>query len=294
MTIDIVVNEVFNGWEPTDIRLGGTEESVVEWMRELRRREHETTLYHNKRRYDYKGQGDVCLNIKSPDIPRLKPTIYFTNETDAGTHDLSQYDAVAWPSQWAADNIKTNAKKTIVIPHGYNPEKIFPGKKLRYQCFYASSPDRGLDTLLNIWPGIHAKHPDAILIVTYGAKTPNLPGLFNLGEVDEQTMNEIYQTSDFWCHPLNNSMSELFCMTGKKAQISGCVPIIIPRAALKETVISGYFAEDESSYADVLDKALSSSDRDIKLLRKEVIKNANALSWENSTDILLDFIDQLS
>lgn len=290
MKISFLVNHINGGWKPTDTRLGGTEESVVKWTEELRRRGHEVIIYDNDNRDSYDGGEDVCINLKSWDIAPKVPTIYLTNETDADKRDLSAYDAVVWPSQWCIDNIPVNNPKTFILPHGYDPEQIYPEKKIAKQCFYASSPDRGLQTLLRAWPTVRIKHPDATLVVTYGGESI-LPGVITLGECDEETMNEIYRTSDIWCHPCSGG--ELYCITGKKAQVAGCIPVIIPTMALAETVERGFKVKDEKDYAqaliEVLDIRMDFRDR----IREDVIKHANAYTWEQSTDILLNIIDDV-
>lgn len=302
MVINFLVNEIQGGWSPTDIRLGGTEDSVVRWAEELNKRGHVVTVYRNKgteplfhngvnytgrENYTRQNAAKFCINVKSPEVAPLVPTLYLTNETDAGKHDLSKYEGVIWCSQWAVDNIPTNAKQTFILPYGYDSKKIYPGQKIRCQCFYGSSPDRGLDTLLNVWPDIHMKHPEAILILTYGAQVPSLDGVMNLGVVDEETMNEIYQISDFWLHPCNGG--ELYCITGIKAQAAGCIPVVIPRMALSETVVNGYWADNEANYFDALDGALSAPDKEIGALRQELAKH-HFPDWEDSTNRLEEII----
>lgn len=276
MRINILVNEVAGGWEPTDARLGGTEEAVVRWAEDLTKLGHRVVVYrnsnninptqlHNGVRYEqrglYLGNGDVCINIKSSDIPPLEPTLYLTNETNATDLDLSKYDGVVWPSQWAAKNIRVNNDNVYIVPHGYDPNEIYPSRKVKKQCLYASSPDRGLDFLLDIWDKVHLAHPDATLFVTYGAKRPDvkkwLNGVYFLGDLDENQMNELYRESDVWCHPCTGV--ELFCITGLKAQAAGCVPVIIPAMALDETVKWGVKTTKED-YAKALIKALNNTE----------------------------------
>jgi glycosyltransferase involved in cell wall biosynthesis len=306
MRLNFLVNEVAGGWEPTDTRLGGTEESVVRWAETLAERGHNVKVFRNGTKpgynnhvngvvyfprddyLDYDG-GDICINIKSSEVPPQEPTLYFTNETNASALDLNAYKAVIWPSQWCIDNIPVNNPKTFVLPHGYDATHIYPQKKVPKQCFYASSPDRGLSTLLDVWPEVYAAHPDATLLVTYGGNI-DLPGVINMGECDEDTMNEIYRTSDIWCHPCSGG--ELFCITGKKAQVAGCIPVIIPTMALAETVERG-FKTDEDHYAqsliEVLDMPMTMRDA----IREDVIKHANALTWEQSTEELLKVIQDV-
>lgn len=311
MRISFLVNKVVGGWEPNNARLGGTEESVVQWAEELVKKGHGVRVYYsshsrdlmgytdlssrvvymNRHYYEKDAPGlgfDVCINVKSSEISPKESTLYLTNETNASELDLSAYEGVIWPSQWAVDNIPVN-NKTFILPHGYNAAQIYPDKKIPKQCFYASSPDRGLEILLEAWPKVYKAHPDATLIVTYGGNI-DLPGVINMGEIDQETMNDIYKTSDIWCHPATGG--ELFCMTGKKAQAAGCIPVIIPTMALSETVERG-FKTDKENYAQTLMEVLGLSMEYRDHIRQDIIKHANAMTWEESTDRLLEIINSV-
>jgi len=297
MIINFLVNYVDGGWSPTDTRLGGTEESVVRWAEDLIKRGHGVNVYRNGGRSTvhngvfysdrglYAGGGDITINIKSPEVEPLEPTLYFTNETDAGEKDLSKYLAVIWPSQWAEESIPVNNSRRFILPHGYDPKEIYPGEKITKQCLYASSPDRGLETLLRAWPKVYAAHPDATLKVTYGAPEYDFPGVEFMGVVDEETMNQLYRESDVWCHPANGG--ELFCITGIKAQAAGCVPVIIPTMALTETVRHGYIS-DERDYADTLIKVLGEPSDRTKI--RESLAKESYMTWGDSTTRLLEII----
>lgn len=290
MTINILVNHVFDGWSPLDTRLGGTEESVVKWAEILANKGHVVTVYQNgfedehnkviyKDRFGYNGGGDICINVKTSEVAPKEPTLYLTNETNATEKDLSMYDGVIWPSQWAADNIPVNNSTVHILPHGYDSSEIYPGKKIPKQCLYASSPDRGLDILLKAWPSVYKAHPDASLIVTYGAPAGEYPGVIFLGEVDEDTMNELYRTSQYWVHPCTGG--ELFGITGIKAQAAECWPVIIPTMALAETVKYGTFS-DFKHYAEDLTNALT--------YEPIIVKKHTYPDWNDTAEMLLNII----
>jgi len=300
LTISFLVNPVVNGWNPADTRLGGTEESVVRWAEELSNRGHLVRVHqngfegsHNKVAYyprhkyldhAHNGWANVCINIKSSEASPKEPTFYLTNETDATRLDLSAYEAVIWPSEWANDNIPVN-NKTVILPHGYDSDKIKPGSKINKQVLYASSPDRGLDLLLACWPSVYEAHPDANLIVTYGAPAQDIAGVTFLGEVDEDMMNELYATSDVWAHPCSGG--ELYGITGIKAQASGCVPVYIPTMALAETVRHGV-ACDEFNFRDRLIQTLGNEK--LKANIREQLSKEDFVDWKKSTTILENII----
>jgi glycosyltransferase involved in cell wall biosynthesis len=313
MRINFLVNEVKNGWEPIDKRLGGTEESIVRWAQELSSRGHSVTVYHNKSeksknipafshhqgvQYIDRGhylndtspsrkKADVCINVKSSDISPVEPTLYLTNETNASELDLSAYDAVAWPSNWALENIPVNNPRKFVIPHGYDEAKIYPKNKIRNQCLYASSPDRGLETLEIVWPNVVEQFPDAHLYVTYGGKL-NAPNT-TCDEFTEEEMNELYNTSDMWLHPCNGG--ELFGISGIKAQAAGAIPVYFPTMALSETVQGGIACNDAREMFNSICALMS--DEGAKKAHREELARLSLPTWEKSTDILLGAIMEI-
>lgn len=304
MKIHFLVNEIHNGWTPLDKRLGGTEESIVEWAR-LLSKDHEVIVYGNGfrgsvgkvkylNRKDYSGGGDICINIKSSEVDPLEPTLYLTNETDATDKDLSKYLGVIWPSQWAVDNIPVN-NKTFILPHGYDDQEIYPGKKIPKQCLYASSPDRGLFWLLRAWPSVIKAHPDATLIVTYGGEKYDVDGA-TFVDASVEEMNKLYRESDIWAYPCNGG--ELYCMTGIKAQAAACIPVIIPTMALSETVKHAYQANGPSNFAAKLIRAMDDvyvpgyAQRRNTVMRNRMAKE-HYPNWQDSTDKLLAIIKEV-
>jgi glycosyltransferase involved in cell wall biosynthesis len=296
LKIAFLVNKVFAGWKPTDIRLGGTEESVVRWSEEFVASGHEVTVFQNgyygyyhevwyADRDEYSGGFDVTINVKSPEVAPIGPTWYLTNETDASKLDLSAYDGVIWPSQWAKDRIRVNNANVQVVPHGYDETTIYPATKMPKQVLYASSPDRGLYTLLEVWPEVVEAHPDAMLIVTYGAKPRDVPNTIFMGEVSEVEMNDLYKTSDIWCHPCNGG--ELFGITAIKAQAAGCVPVYFPTMALAETVQSG-IKSNPALLADDLTRVLG--DETLKESIRQDLTTKTFVNWKDSANRLLEVI----
>lgn len=290
MKISFLCNPVYpNGWSPNDTRLGGTEESVVEWSRLLGARGHSVVVYQNgftgtrdgvvyADRDNFQDRGGVTINLKSSEVPPHGPTLYLTNETDASRLDLSAYDCVIWPSRWARDNIPVNNPNLEVLPHGYDSSQIYPGKKIPGQCLYASSPDRGLDFLLGVWPDIVRRVPSATLTVTYGVSGDLGPNVIALGDVDNETMADLFRTSEIWCHPCSGG--ELFGITAVKAQAAGCVPVYFPTMALSETVRHGVRSTPRSLVEDLVHVLQSEPDREAI---RGALSQERFVDWEEST-----------
>jgi len=130
-----------------------------------------------------------------------------------------------------------------------------------HKCVYASSPDRGLDVLLEIWPKIREKDKDAHLHIFYGftetydklhanrdrmieykqqiMKLVNeLDGVHYHGKVNHAELHMHLMSAGLWLYPTH--FTEISCITAMKAQAAGALPVTMTVAALDETVQHGY------------------------------------------------------
>jgi len=128
-----------------------------------------------------------------------------------------------------------------VIGHGIYPELYKKGKKENI-CLYSSSPDRG------------GKFIDEKMINDMGYKLIKT----YKKDISEIEMIDLYRKAKFWLHPCQGV--ELFCIAGVKAQASGCIPVVVPNMALKETIKWG-IKTDFEHYNEELSKALKNPPR---------------------------------
>lgn len=295
MTISFLVNEVAGGWGPNSKRLGGTEESIVEWAKRIADRGHKVMVYNNGEhglfdnvayidRNFYTGGDGITINVKSSDVSPQETTWYLTNETNADQLDLSRYEGVIFPSRWAVLNIPVNNHNVVILPHGYNANNIYPSEKVKNQVLYSASPDRGLDELKAIWPIVAEQVPDAKLMITYGA-TGELPQAEFLGSVSEQEMDYLFRTSDIWVHPCSGG--ELFGMNAVKAQVAGCIPVYYPTMALSETVKVGVRTDSNRLIDDLVD-IMSDEARKVDIRRR--LSDIIFPDWDETTAQLLKII----
>ena len=133
--------------------------------------------------------------------------------------------------------------------------------RVPHRFIYSSSPDRGLITLLKMWPDILARFPDAQLHIFYGwegcmklgavhpAWTERYrairdqylvlrlqKGIHERGRVNHVTLAQEMMMSDAWAYP--TGFSETHCCTAVKMRAAGCVPVTTPLAALPESAAS--------------------------------------------------------
>lgn len=146
----------------------------------------------------------------------------------------------------------------------------------QHKLLYASSYDRGLIHLLRMWPKILAKFPDATLDIAYGwdlflkgfqnnpermswkSKMEELmkqPNITHHGRISKDELNKITSECGIWAYPTD--FDEVNCITALNSQSLGCVPCVINKGALKETVGSGVRIEGEIWDPEVREKYLT-------------------------------------
>ena len=136
--------------------------------------------------------------------------------------------------------------------------------KRQHKLLWCSSYDRGLQHLLKMWPQIKAEYPDATLDIYYGwglfeqryADNPERmawkdrmdglmtqEGITHHGRVGKEELNEATKMCGIWAYPTD--FDEINCISALNCQLYGCVPCVINKAALKETVGSGIKVEGD-------------------------------------------------
>jgi glycosyltransferase involved in cell wall biosynthesis len=196
----------------------------------------------------------------------------------------------------------------VVVPNGINLE-FFNGEdpvRNTKRVVYSSSPDRGLDTILeHIWPRVVEQVPDAELHIYYGwnnfdAYIPMFPHLgefknkvMNLlgrsknvvqhGRVSPQKLIDEMRSGGVWLYP--TYFSETYCITAVEAQLSGLWPITNDLAGLSETVRSGSLMSTElneeviTEYVQATVEAMNGAVTEET--RAAVIRSAPAVSWDS-------------
>jgi len=124
------------------------------------------------------------------------------------------------------------------------------------RAVYSSSPDRGMQVAVAIWPRVRERVPDAELHIYYGFQTweacadaPQkalIEGLKRMlkdyetagvvfhGRVPQSVLADEYLKSGVWAYP--TWFSETSCISAMEAQAAGLRMITSPIAALNETV----------------------------------------------------------
>jgi len=150
------------------------------------------------------------------------------------------------------------------------PEQMFANiKRDPNKLIYTSAQDRGLETLLKLFPKIKRQIPEATLDIYYGWQTwdsvyaedlaqqewkkkvlemQKQDGVKDHGRVTHEEIAKAYLRSSIWAYP--TTFTEISCITAMKAQAAGCIPVTTTVAALDETVQYGIKLDFKDIYTN--------------------------------------------
>lgn len=222
---------------------------------------------------------DVLIAWRMPEVadvtPRAKVKILWVHDMDFGDRltpaRASFFDTIVVLTNWHKQHMLETypfleADQLVVIGNGVDPSRFLaPVQRNPHKIIYSSSPDRGLDIILNIWPKIIEAVPEAELHIFYGwnnfdkfmdqypqlrafkeeimPKLQSLPGIVQHGRVNQTTLSRELLESSIWLYP--TYFKETYCITAVEAQLAGVIPITNRLAALAETVRSGIIIDGD-------------------------------------------------
>lgn len=152
--------------------------------------------------------------------------------------------------------------RLAVIGNGIDParfENLDLTQKKQFSFAWVSSPDRGLEQVLSMWPLILEAMPGATLNIYYGweyfdstlgipgqaefkAKIQSLlkqPGVTWKGRVGQVQLAQEIATTDAWLYPPNHAFRETFCISALEMQAANVICFYRQSGALGETIGEG-------------------------------------------------------
>ena len=157
--------------------------------------------------------------------------------------------------------------KFCIIPNGMDFELFNQKvKKDQYLIVNTSSPDRSMDIAPEIFRRVKEQVPQAKMKWAYGFdlfdKTHSNHGLFmkwsdetkktmqdvgieNLGRITQKQAAKLYLEGNVMLYP--TEFAEIDCITVKKSQACGCLPITTDFGALAESVKTGVFVHSDKT-----------------------------------------------
>jgi glycosyltransferase involved in cell wall biosynthesis len=185
---------------------------------------------------------------------------------------MTKYDKILCLTEWHKQCVLTfypymDKKKITVTRNGIDPERFKPetsfmeimkGKDWPPSFCYSSSPDRGLELLLRMWPEVREICSGGTLHVCYGFSTWKAmvkgkpvqeqrvawfeerldklknEGVIYHGRINQTELAQLQMKSALWLYPTD--FKETSCITAMENQAAGAVPVTTALAALNETV----------------------------------------------------------
>jgi glycosyltransferase involved in cell wall biosynthesis len=274
-------------WGPESIKkgIGGSEEAVINISKEFADMGWTVEVYNNcTNEGEIDGVNwyqtaaanpddlvDLCILWRHPHLvtnaPKGRQTWLWNHDLCDGMEPyyseeiMEQIDRVMFLSHshrntapWVED------EKVMITSNGIDPRLIVDGENDANTVIYASSPDRGLDTLLSYWDEVKAAKPDARLKVFYGFnkwfdqryagnkemlqwkqdlldQMESDPTITYYGSVGQDVLAKEISSSGVWAYPTH--FAETNCITAMKMQAGGAIPVCTNYAALHETVKFG-------------------------------------------------------
>jgi glycosyltransferase involved in cell wall biosynthesis len=236
--------------------------------------------------------------------------------------ERAAYDGFVLVSAWQRERYRAafelDLAKTIVLGNGISPafanlfgpdEAIVAAKARPPVLAYTSTPDRGLDLLLEAFPRIREAVPGATLelysgLRLYGVSAADdearhgalyqqcraTAGVELIGPVSQPELARRLRRTAVLAYP--NTVPETYCIAAREAMAAGCVVVSSARGALPETT-AGFArlvapAAERSTYLDgfvaetvaVLKSLAEQKDR----LRRQVTHVVGESTWDRWAD----------
>jgi glycosyltransferase involved in cell wall biosynthesis len=340
-------------WTPLTAKkagIGGSETAVIEMGKRLAKLGHTVRVYgdcpNNEGIYDgvsylnhtkFQNQScDVLITSRRPEIVddvhnvKRKISLCWVHDVHCGSalsHDRAlRVDKFLVLSQWHKQNMLSMYKfihpdQVLVTRNGIDLER-FNKKVTRdpHRAVYSSSPDRGMQVAIQIWPRVRERVPGAELHVYYGFQTweasagPDQLNLINMlkkllhdyetagvvfhGRVSQDILAEEYLKSGVWAYP--TWFSETSCISAMEAHAAGLRMVTSPIAALNETVsdrgsmISGDWLslDYQNRFIDSVVAAMTKTDESDRLSLQQYAHDnfswdSLALEWSKMFDDLI-------
>lgn len=322
----------FEKWDPDTIINnggGGSETAVIEMASRFARvgygvdvyanpTKHGTVYegvnYYDHRMMDLSDTFDIFISWRSPwifkdaEIIANKKFIWLQdimNPFDYPIEVTNQLDKIIVLSQYHRSYLPAvDESKFFYTTNGINLDLIEEVEQSTKDvsrdtsyCIYASSADRGLLPLTQMWGEVKRKVKNAHLTWFYGwnsfdkMATDESKGLKKTiikfmqknkvtegGRIGKRELYENYFKARFLTYPLTGP-AETSCITVMEAQACGCFPITTGITALEETQQFGVKV-DLDQYADTLVEKLNSSEDTEEMRQKMMGWAREQFSWD--------------
>lgn len=316
--VAIWTGQAIGPWAPSDIvqrGLGGSETAAVRLAQELAAMGYVVTLYGHFEagvtgiaddvllrhfdEFDPTEELDALVGFRNATLFDHRPNARFCAlwlEDLAPAEALTppraeNVDRVCCVSRWHVAQVldahpwleeaKLAACRNGIVPSFF--ERDDPPERAP-RVVYSSSPDRGGDIMLEIWPKVRERVPDAELLLTYARwfdlvatvfpsadelkrhiyELLEQPGVSRVeGGLGQRDLAHLLLASKVWAHPSwytpgtnpdgkpgGTEFHETSCISAMEAQMAGCVVVGSNWGALQETVQHGTLIDGDPREVD--------------------------------------------
>lgn len=352
-TCAIYTGSGWEQWSPVDIArrgLGGSETAAVRLAEALNSMGWLVTVYglvepclwrsgvqfHRFDAFDPMEPVDVLISSRIPQIfdrpVNAKRTLLWMHDVDCGDEltpaRAARIDHVLTLSTWHIQHVQgrypwLGPGQLLRIRNGVDLDRFRPATPpAREQAvLYTSSPDRGLDVLLELWPRVREQAPDAVLKACYspvywkvaevspeiGAHAQRIRELADQAGVQllppqsQPALAKLMLGARVWAHPSWNTPNdgpfhETSCIGAMEAQAAGLHVVASNWGALPETVRVGALIDGpglEPAWRDAFVKEIVRGLTDPQLQQHAELEAPAAvcdLGWHGVADRLADLV----
>jgi GR25 family glycosyltransferase involved in LPS biosynthesis len=197
-------------------------------------------------------------------------------------------------TKWHADEYKKLypciSEKITIINNGIDTTLFnYDNLKNKNSFIYSSCPERGLDRLLELWPEILNKMPDATLHICTYTKFPrnesenNMNTIINsyesithYGKLNQTDLYNLMSKCEYWLYPVN--FNETSCITSMEMLMSEVICLYYPLGGLCDTL--GEYGI-QISHGNEIEKIMELSEEQKIKIRKNGLCYAESCSWDN-------------
>ena len=288
----IYCGEGLEPWNPDQIDrvgLGGSETAVVKLAERMVAKGLRVMVYgpvdgawngvfyRNFRKWNPRNPVMTFISWRNPalfdQIIHAQQKYLWMHDVDAGDAlnewRAAKLDGVMALSQFHVKHLEEKYPfldgKCFVVGNGIDPERFcgFGEERDPDRFVYLSSPDRGLEKALALWPKIRERLPDATLHCYYGWENwtkmrgpeeyrlrimalARQPGVTWHGRIGQKALAQELAKSSVMLYPAH-PFEETFCIAALEAQAAGCVPVTRNNGALAETNSRGILLPNDAT-----------------------------------------------
>ncbi len=262
---------------------------------------------------------DVIIALSQWHVNHLKRTYPFLKDCEVIDMDKNEktYEDDAPTTPFYPDAEARKLPKMTIIGNGINTERFKKlNKRKPHRFIWCSSPDRGLEEVLNLWPLIRKKLPDAELKIFYGWEyfdsTLHIPeqrafkerikklirqdGVEWCGRVGQKEIALELMKSSVMLYPPHH-FRETYGITFLEAQAAGVICFYRENGALGETIGNRGISLKMNLTPEEIVKKITDTLGDEKLcynIRERARKYALQRDWSKQTDKMLQLYQELN